>query len=361
MFKLLLTNLKMMFRNRQSIFWALAFPVMFTIIFGLFFGRENNVVGSISIINKSNSELAISLDKGLKDAKLFTIKEEPDLDKAKDLIGKNKISAVIYIPEGFGTPDLTSPKTVQIYFDPASAQASSIISNFIDKYLTTANFTIQNAKPIFTVETQQIGSGKEFSYFSFVLAGILGLALMNGSIIGIAIGITKYKQDKILKRLLTTPLPTWKFLMAEVLSRLVVNVIQVGLILSLGIYGFHAQFSGNIVLIFALALMGGLLFQLIGFVIAAIAKTEDAAQGMAQIIAIPMMFLAGVFFPIDALPDWLGKVVQYLPLAPFLRIMRNVAIEDYSPFYQPINFIIVVAWIVVASVVAIWRFRMSEE
>lgn len=361
MIKLIITDLKMMVRNRQSLFWALMFPVMFTVIFGLFFGRENNVSGTISIINESDTELAKGLELGLREAKLFTIRDEPDLDKAKELIVKNKISAIVYIPENFGQPTPDSPKSTIVYFDPGSVQVSTIVSSYLGQYLTQTNYAIQNAQPIYSVLTEKTGSNKPFTYFSFVLAGILGLALMNGSIIGIAVGISKYKQDKILKRLMTTPLPTWKFLGAEVLSRLVLNVVQIGLILTIGIYGFSAQFNGSILLLVLVALMGGLLFQLIGFVIASIAKNEDAAQGMSQAITIPMMFLAGVFFPIDALPDWLSKIVQFLPLAPFLRIMRNIAIEDLSPFYQPINIAIVIGWIILALFVAVWRFRMSEE
>ena len=71
------------------------------------------------------------------------------------------------------------------------------------------------------------------------------------------------------------------------------NLLQISLILAVGILVFHGHIYGNIFLLIALALMGGVLFQLIGFTIASFAKTADAAQGMAQAVTIPMMFLAG--------------------------------------------------------------------
>jgi len=82
---------------------------------------------------------------------------------------------------------------------------------------------------------------------------------------------------------------------------------------------------------------------------------------MATAITIPMMFLAGVFFPIDSLPKWLYTFVQYLPLSPLLRIIRNVMLEGTSPFLTPKNSVIIVAWIAIALLVSIYKFKLSDE
>jgi len=147
----------------------------------------------------------------------------------------------------------------------------------------------------------------------------------------------------------------------EVLSRLVLNFLQVSIILLVGKYVFDAHIYGSLLVIFPLALLGGILFQLIGFAVASIVKTTDAAQGAAMAITIPMMFLGGVFFPIDGLPKWLFSVVQYLPIAPLLRMLRTVVLEGGSPLTNPINMIIVLAWIVVCLFFASWKFRLNEE
>jgi ABC-2 type transport system permease protein len=361
MLKLLFADLKMLFRNKQALFWVLMFPLMFTLIFGLFFGKSNNIVGAIVIVNKSDTELSKSLDKGLVDSNIFNIKNESDLVSAKKEVEKNKISAVVYIPEKFGTPLPDAPKNITIYYDPSSAQAVSILSSFVDKYLTGASFAIQQAKPIFSIDQEKIGSNKPYSYFDFVMAGLLGLALMNASIMGMAVAISKYKEDKILKRITTTPLKTWKFLASQVISRLVLNVIQIALILSVVIHFFNGHVYGNLWVLVVIALLGAVLFQLIGFVMAGFAKTADAAQGMAQAVAIPMMFLAGVFFPIDALPKWLFNIVQFLPLAPLLRMLRGISIDAVSPFSNPLNIEIIIGWIVIMFLLALWKFRLSEE
>lgn len=359
MTKLFLANLKIITRNRQALFWSFMFPLMFTFIFGLFFSK-NNSVGTIGIINNSDSELSTTLVKTIKDSGLFTVSDENDINTAKDKIKKNNLSAILQIPQSFAKPLPDADNQIKIIYDQGNAQAANVIISLVDKFLSQTNMTLAHAKPVFTVATEKT-SNRDLTYFDFVLSGILGLALMNSSIIGIAVGMSKYREDKILKRITTTPVKSWVFVSSEVLARLVLNFFQISLILLVGKYVFGAHLYGNIAMIYFIAIFGALLFQLIGFVVASFSATADAAQGMATAIAIPMMFLAGVFFPIDSLPKWLYNIVQFLPLAPLLRMIRAITLEANSPFVDPKNIIIVLSWIIICLMVSIYRFRLSDE
>jgi ABC-2 type transport system permease protein len=296
----------------------------------------------------------------MNESNLFKIQKEDNIDTAKNLLKKNKISAVIVVPENFGNQVPQTPTSIDVTYDPANSQSNSIILGFFNNFFTQTNFQIQNAKPIYSVNEVKTNTNN-LTYFDFILIGLIGLALMNSSVQGVAIALADYRQNKILKRLTTTPLKSWKFIFGQVISRLVVNLIQISVILAIGVWFFNAHIFGSIPLIFVFALIGAILFQAIGFVIASYSKTTDAAQGMATAITIPMMFLAGVFFPIDSLPKWLYSIVQFLPLAPILRIIRGIGLENASPFVNPMNIIIVGVWIVAMLALAIYKFRHSDE
>jgi len=360
MIKLFIANLKMMVRGKQALFWALVFPLMFTIIFGFFFGSGSTSAGTIALIDSANTPLSQAYAKALEDSKLVKIKTDVALSDINDQIAKSQLAAAVEIPKGFGSTGPDATTNIKIIEDPANGQVNGALSAFTNQFLIQTDYKIHNLKPTFSV-TEETTNKRTLTYFDFVLMGLIGLALMNASVQGIAIAMANYREDQILKRLTTTPLKTWKFVGAEVLSRLVLNILQVGLILAIGIWGFHAHVYGNILLIFIFALLGGLLFQSLGFLVASVAKTTDAAQGMAVAITIPMMFLAGVFFPIDSLPKWLSSVIQYLPLAPLLRMIRTIGLEAGSPFTNPLNIEIVLAWILVALGISIWRFRLTDE
>lgn len=358
MWKLFVSNLKMLSRNRQSLFWVLFFPLMFTFIFGLFFG-DNTKLGTVAVINKSDTQVASGLVETLDKAEVFKIQNEDNVDLARDGIKRGKIAAAIYIPDGFGQLPPDQNKQIEIIYDPGG-QIHSSLSGVVNQYLTAINYKIQDSSPIFSSKLEPV-TDRDLTYFDFMLAGVLGLALMNSSIIGIGVNMAKYREDQILKRITTTPVKIWKFILAEVVSRLVINFLQIAIILSVGKYLFGAHIYGSILVILAMAMIGAFLFQSIGFVIASFSKTADAAQGMAQAITIPMMFLAGVFFPIDSLPTWLSSVVQYLPLAPLLRILRGVMLDGNSPFFEPRNITIVAVWIILSLGISIWKFRLSDD
>jgi ABC-2 type transport system permease protein len=336
---------------------------------------------------KSSTQIAQNFQNALTDANIVKIVRDLDESEARDQLKKSQVGAIIIVPENFGQLGATStsrssfpgvvtggsrvaqtqplstqgtPQTIDVVLDPANVQLNAVVTGFIDKFLTQANYQINHVQPIFSLKEDETTTHK-LTYFDFVLMGLIGLALMNSSVQGIAITMANYREDKILKRITTTPLAVWKFIASEVFARLVLNVFQITLILLVGHFFFRAHLYGNIFLIYLFGLIGGLLFQTIGFMVASLARTTDAAQGMAVAITIPMMFLAGVFFPTDSLPKWLYSIVQFLPLAPLLRMIRQIGLEDTSPFINPINIIIVAGWIVICLTVSIRRFRLAEE
>lgn len=360
MLKLFANNLKMLIRNKQALFWSMVFPLIFTFIFGTFFGKGSNMTGNVILVNQSSTQLSKSIDKTLTNSDLFKLKKENNATSAKNEVKKGDAVAAIIIPQKFGEQSAQAPTKIKVIIDPANAQSNSLVVGVLDQILTHANYQAQNAKPIFSVDQEKTNTNN-LNYFDFVLVGLLGMALMNSSVQGIAIAMSKYREDQILKRLTTTPVKSWKFITAEVLSRLILNFVQVALILAVGVYAFDAHIPGNLFMVFVSSLIGGILFQLIGFAIASFSKTTQAAEGMATAVTIPMMFLAGVFFPVDQLPKWLFSIVQYLPLAPLLRSIRGIALENTSPFANPNNLIIVGAWILVTLIISVYKFRLTEE
>ena len=358
---LFLANLKLLMRNKQALFWTIAFPLIFIAIFGLFFGKNSSIAGSIVVVNQSSSELASGLASSLDSQSAFKVTKETTTDNISNEIKTGTATAALVIPAHFGDATADAPTSVKLIYDPSSSQSKAALEGFVNAYLTQANYQALKVQPVFSFTEEKANSQSSYSYFDFVLIGLIGMALMNSAIQGLAVAMAKYRDDQILKRITTTPLPGWKFIGAEVMSRLVLNAVQVGIILLVGMKGFGAHLNGSMPALIGLSLLGAILFQLMGFCIAAISKNTDAAEGMAQAIAVPMMFLSGVFFPIDQLPTWLYSVIKYLPLSPLLRSMRSVALEQgtFAENYASIG--IIIAWIVLLLIVTIYRFRLSEE
>lgn len=355
MWKLFLFNLKQIARNRQFAFWSLAFPLIFTVIFGAFFGSTSEPTGTVAIVESNPSAQTAAFVGGLERVETITIERFADAGDAKAALDDGTVSLVAEL----GSTRAGQPTPITLTYDPADMQTVAPIRGVIEGLATQLTLTLTNTAPLFAIVDAP--TAQDFNYFNFVLLGLIGMSVMNSNIQGIAIGISRYREAQILKRITTTPLKGWKFILAEVAARLVLNLVQIALILAVGIYGFGATVSGSIPLVVAIAIMGALMFQLIGFTMASFVSTVQAAEGMASAITIPMMFLGGVFFPLDSLPDWLRSVVELLPLAPLLALIRNVGLEGLQLADDVKSLAIIVGWIALLLVIAANRFRLGEE
>ena len=175
-------------------------------------------------------------------------------------------------------------------------------------------------------------------YFDAVLLGLVGLGIMSNSIISIAVKISTFRSQSILKRMLVTPLAIWKYFAAEIISYLILAVVQAAIIL---------------------VILGSIVFLNIGFILSAWANTPSAASGMGNAIALPMMFFAGTFFSTASLPWLLPYLAEALPLTPMLSAMRAVGI-DSAPLWQvwP-QLAVLTGWVVITGLAAIKFFRFS--
>ena len=173
----------------------------------------------------------------------------------------------------------------------------------------------------------------EVDYFDTVLIGLLGLGIMTNSIISIAVRISTYRTQSILKRLLVTPLPIWKFFAGEIVAHLVLAVVQAAIILGVGVFVFGGEVHGNLAWVLIITMLGSVVFLNIGFILSAWARSPAAASGMGNAVALPMMFFAGTFFSTAALPWILPQASHALPLTPMLDALREVDI-DSAPLWE---------------------------
>src|SRR3990172_11213410 len=100
--KLFISNLKLMMRDKQMLFWSMMFPLLFTFIFGFFFGKGSSSTGTVALINQSDTKIAKELVKSFDKANIFKIQKEKSADEAKDLMKQNDITAIVVIPKDFG-------------------------------------------------------------------------------------------------------------------------------------------------------------------------------------------------------------------------------------------------------------------
>ena len=370
MVALTLANLKMMSRNRQAAFWALFFPLLLVVVFGLF---DLNVVGSgdMAILDRSGSPVSQQIREDLEAINALVMVEHGD-DEAmvRSAVADGELDYLLIIPDGIDDlstlQDPARRVRVALVYGSGSPGRNQLVDGTVRSVVSQALAGAPGV-PVLDPVLDSVVSEEvpvvQASYFDAVLMGLVGLGIMTNSIISIAVRISTYRNSSILKRLLVTPLPIWKYFVGEVAAHLVLALIQAALILTVGVFVFGARIHGALPVtllgIVAIVTLGSMVFLNIGFIISAWSKTPAAASGMGNAIALPMMFFAGTFFSTAALPSVLPYVAEALPLTPMLVAMREVANAGQPLWTTWPQLAILAGWVLGTGVVATRVFKFQ--
>src|SRR5690606_24323322 len=150
----------------------------------------------------------------------------------------------------------------------------------------------QDPLPVNEVRVSERGA----RYIDFFIPGLLGLNLMGSGIWSIAFGIVTARKQKLLKRLVATPMSRSEYLFSYLLSRLVFLVLEVGVLLAFGALAFDVPVRGSLVTLGFVSLVASLSFSALGLLVASRARTVEAVSGLANLVMLPMWIFSGVFF-----------------------------------------------------------------
>jgi ABC-2 type transport system permease protein len=355
---LYVASIKEFMRDRAAIIWTLAFPLIFIVLFGVIFGGNggspNYTVGLVNEDNGAVSQQLVSAFKKVPSFKIQTGSRDDQLDKLK----QGQVDMVIVIPAGLSEKVAQKQTaTVQMYDDPSTGQADTQIKeSIVQAMVAQINKDATNTVPPLALQTNSILS-HQLTYVDFLVPGILAMALMQLGLFGTATPLVTLRQEQVLRRLGATPLPRWHLLASQVLMRLTIALVQTGLILALSVWVFKVEIQGNILAVLGLVVLGAVAFVSLGYLVAAISKTVDAANGITSAVNFPMMFLSGIFFPLAALPIFLTPIVRALPLTYLGDALRQVLTGGTPAFSIWLDVAVLVAWTLVCSLVAVRLFK----
>ena len=261
---------------------------------------------------------------------------------------------VLTIPRDFGHPDgLTA---VQILFNEGQTGEVQVGRTIVQQLLDDITFALSDSPRRFTIEAHQVSS-RNLRFIDFLMPGIVAMSIMQMGLFSVAFSFVQLKSREILRRLLATPIHPASFLFAQVVTRLTVSILQTLVLIGVAVFLFNVDLAGNMAAVLVLALLGGGVFVSLGFAVSGWAKSEEVAAPIANVIALPMMFLSGVFFPRDVMPDALNAITSYLPLTYLIDALRDVAIDGEVLWSQGWNILGLAVWLAISFLVAVRLFR----
>ncbi|MGI8644457.1 MAG: ABC transporter permease [Thermomicrobiales bacterium] len=343
-------NLKMTVRNRTALFWNLAFPALFILIFGAVFSNDNGVSFDIGVVGPESAARERA-SAALTGTEAFNITTGSEGDELEALEESDRDIVLV-----FGEPDAGSTAPIQLYYDNTSGPNAQVAIGAVRQVLAAAFGDASDLRI-----SEQSVSSTSVSFIDFLVPGIIAMSLMNSGVIGLSTAFVTYRERGILRRIKVTPFPLGSFILARVVSQVLVAVAQSMILAGMAMLIFGLEIRGNLLLILFVILLGALAFLAIGFAISGIARNTETAASYANLVTFPMLFLSGVFFSIDSAPEWLKPITRILPLSYLVDALREPMTRGRGLETIWLDVVVLAGTFVVAMAFAIRFFRWDAR
>ncbi len=319
------------FRDKLALFFTFIFPLIFLFIFGTINRNDRGVSFDLAIINQANTAFSNQFVDQIKQSDFVKVKDTNSTEDAKAKMSQGGVDTILLLPPDFGMPNqIGQPQgRAIVYYDPANPQNGQSFAAIVEATLNDINQQITGQQPLLVVE-QQSTDAKGLSAFDYVFAGLMGFSILGLGIFGPTQGIPVMKKQGVLRRLHTTPLRTSQLMIAMTISYLAAGIVTIASMFVVGMLVFDFHMQGDYLSFFLITLLGILTMFGFGLAIGGWAKTENQAAPLTNLIAFPMMFLSGTFFPRFLMPEWLQTVSTGLPLTPVIDGIRKIIVEGQT-------------------------------
>ncbi len=340
-------------RDKASVFFSLVFPLMFLVLFGAIFADQSR--SELDMVQVGDVPVLQELPDGAQEAfdDTFAVTRTDDVDAAVELVRSGDADVAVEMRGDTLVAHITLTDQVAAAVTRGSLQA------FVDG--TNVSLLAQDAgrAPPYELAVEPV-EDESLSAIQFVTPGLLGWAVAMSAAFGAAATLQGWRQSKLLRRLQLAPVATRTVVGARVSVTLVIALVQMAIFLGLGTVLFGLSLTGSWWMAVPLLVTGTLSFMSLGLLAGAVTRSTEGAVNAANFVVLPMAFLSGSFFPLDAAPQWLQTVSQALPLRHLNEGMLDVMVRGEGPSAALAPIGVLALFAVVVTLVAARLFRWER-
>lgn len=323
-------DIKYFFRERGTLFWTMAFPILIMLLFTAIFGREIPFNANIGIVNNDNQPtLSEGLISVINSTGLFTIKNFTTQTDALKELNATTVRAVITIPQNF-SQDLMSlgHATMSLVVDGTSPDVAQLISNAIKNSVVIYYKAILNYSEPITVDEELSFVGQKVGYKENIVPGMLCYPLLFSSMV-VSTGAIVYERERgTLKKIRASPIRPINVLIGKTIAALFQTAITILIMAVLAVTLLAPTLNWNVQLLILVMFLGSMNGIALGLIISCIGRAPQEASNAATTIAIVLQFFIGMYFPIEYLPTYLQQIGKVIPMTYAAQALRDIMIRN---------------------------------
>ncbi|MFN2159946.1 MAG: ABC transporter permease [Anaerolineales bacterium] len=355
-------------RDPRTLILVLIMPIMQLFLLG--YAATNDVRNvTLAVYDQDRGPAARELLDAYRAADYFALKFEVDSeDELRDLIDGGDARAGLVIPPDY-TDRVRTSGTAEVLFildgsDPAVASTALSSAQLIGQQHATviqeqrlARVGLSNAIMPPVVVRSQVWYNPDLVSSYYMIPGVIALILYALTSILTASAIVRERERGTIEQLIVTPIRPWELIVGKLLPYAVLAFLNILEVLAIGHWWFGVPIRGSLVLILALSALFLLSSLGIGLFASTLARTQQEAMLIVWMTLLPALFLSGVFFPLEAMPQVLQWISYLIPLRYYLVIIRSLMLKDIGVFALTREIIALAIFGTLLMTAAAMRFR----
>jgi ABC-2 type transport system permease protein len=355
-------------RDVRTLILVLVIPVMQLLLLG--YAATNDVRNiPLAVFDQDRGSAARLLLDAYRTADYFRIAYDVDSEAdLRTLIDNGDARAGLIIPPGYSAA-LQGGGSAQVIFvldgsDPTvastalsaaqligQAHATQVLQSRLERSGLSATITL----PI-EVHTS-VWYNPDLISAHFMIPGVIGMILYALTSILTASAIVRERERGTIEQLIVTPIRPWELVVGKLLPYVVLAFLNVLEVLALGHWWFGVPIRGDIWLILAMSGLFLLSSLGTGLMASTIANTQQEAMLTVWMMLLPSIFLAGFFFPLEAMPKVLQWISYVFPLRYYLAIIRSLMLKGVGLAAVQNEVLALAAFGILIMTAAALRFR----
>jgi len=413
-------DLLTLWRHKPRLISMLLFPIIMITLFGYGMGGSIENV-PIAIVDQSEGDMTDQTLLAIKNMTLFEVKSiTSNVNEAKEMVEKGEVKAAVILPPNYDDLTADQSKMVVLYLDSSDQIAGQAIVPAMQGLFNQlsaemgaeklANLQLQNAVPAsdygVTSDTGNSGSTDasgdstidgssdgtndgtstsedggtpslsssvsgivnsinlqvnkiygDIAYIDFLVPAVLAMTVMMSCMMGMGQSIAGERETGELARLFMTPTSVATVVGGKIFSKVIIEIVKALILLSAAMILFGITINGSIFLTIGILILGALTFVGFGIMVSATTQTQEDYTQLVMPFTMPMMFVSGVFYPIETMPWIFQKIAYLMPLTYLNDAMRGVMLKGFGIGDIWIDILVLLGFLTVFFGLGVVRFN----
>ena len=198
---------------------------------------------------------------------------------------------------------------------------------------------------------------------TFYVPAVLVLAVVSTCYTNIAIRVSFSRDQGLLKRIHSTPMPVWSFLLGRITHSVLLATLLVAIVTGFGVLLYDVHLPSNALPSFLLTLIiGSATFSVLGLSITTIIPNGDSSPAIVNASILPLLFISDVLVPLQNAPAWLTTVANIFPVRHFALALHS----SYNPLetgvgLEPLHLLVMILWLTMGLIITARFFSWSPK